>query len=80
MKENKYTVSVSIELLHDLLKGNFNKVCLSNLPEDAVVIGVKEHRYHPQMFNVVVSIPSMPYERMEMEDLMVFDVNLEVVK
>lgn len=80
MKENRYTVSVSLELIHDLLKGKFEKTCISNLPEDSVVIGVREHRYHPQMFNVVVQLPSMPYIRVEMEDFHVFDVTMEVVK
>jgi hypothetical protein len=68
MKEIRYTASMTFVLLEEILRAYF-KAAISDLPYDSVVVGVKEDKYCSYAFDVILSIPSMPYEIQEAEDL-----------
>ena len=80
MNCTRYKIGVSHELLHAFLTGAPGHGVVSNLPGDAEVVDVSGERYTPYMSNIIVSIPSMPYNRREMEDLQEFRVEYELAK
>ena len=78
MKTNRYEIRMTCDLLHDILTGEWDKLpVISNFPDDAEIVGVLPDKYTPDLFVIIVSIPSQSYERQELDGLRPFRVEYE---